>query len=470
VAPSKSKRNGNRNVIKTSKKPPLTSAPVPTPVDELPLFTTRAIWTAVALFGLGLVFFLINIQFPRTHNFDEFHYVPSAKQFLEMKENQNWEHPPLGKLLMAAGIGIWGDIPIGWRFVSTLFGAATLSGMYVWALLLFGSEPIALWVALLTVSNQLLYVQARIGMLDTFMFGFIVWGLAAFTATWLTRFDLKAQRKLLAVMGLCLGLATACKWFAVVPWLACIGIVALIRVLQHWRAKFDDESPDDWYRPNLWGQISLAEWGIWLGVVPLLAYFFTFIPYFVIQKPSVGFWDLFEMQRRMYDGQLRVVTSHPYMSQWQDWPLLRRPIWYAFDKEGPQSEWVRGVLLLGNPVVMWSGLLALLACAWSWLESKTRSSFLILVFYGAFYISWMLIPRKIAFYYYYYPAGMMLSFALAYVFHYGEHGRSFERIKWARWVFLAAAFGMFVYFFPVLAALRIPSESFRKWMWFRSWI
>ena len=44
------------------------------------------------------------------------------------------------------------------------------------------------------------------------------------------------------------------------------------------------------------------------------------------------------------------------------------------------------------------------------------------------------------------------------------------RSGWLRWVFLAACFSMFVYFFPVLAALRIPSEAFRKWMWFRSWI
>jgi dolichyl-phosphate-mannose--protein O-mannosyl transferase len=32
------------------------------------------------------------------------------------------------------------------------------------------------------------------------------------------------------------------------------------------------------------------------------------------------------------------------------------------------------------------------------------------------------------------------------------------------------AAGVFVYFFPILAALRIPGEGFRKWMWFRSWV
>jgi dolichyl-phosphate-mannose--protein O-mannosyl transferase len=434
------------------------------------LFTRKVILTCVALFFLSQLLFLINIQFPRGHNFDEFHYVPSAKQFLEMKENQNWEHPPLGKEIMAVGIALWGDIPIGWRFMSTLFGTATLLGMYVWALVLFGSEELALWAALLTVFNHLLYVQARIGMLDTFMFGFLVWGLALFTATWRIDVSPRSSRRLLAGAGICLGLATACKWFAIVPWITMLGVVAVVRLLQLWRTRFGDEKPDDWYHPELWRGIRVWDWALWLGLVPLLVYFATFIPYFIIQKPPVGFWDLFEMQRKMYEGQLRVVTNHPYMSQWPDWPLLKRPIWYAFDKEGANSEWVRGVLLLGNPIIMWSGVVALLACLWGWIESRGRDAFLILLFYAAFYGSWIVIPRKIAFYYYYYPAGMVLSLALAYVFHHGEQGPVFARFKWARWLFLAACFAMFVYFFPVLAALRIPSESFRKYMWFRSWI
>ena len=141
--------------------------------------------------------------------------------------------------------------------------------------------------------------------------------------------------------------------------------------------------------------------------------------------------------------------------------FIKRPIWYAFDKEGADK--VRGVILIGNPVVMWTGVVALLVCAWAWVTTKSRAAFLILAFYTALFGSWIVIPRKIAFYYYYYPAGMVLSLALAYVFH-------VWRTKWAQWIYLAAAFGMFVYFFPILAALKISADSFSRWMWFRSWI
>ena len=144
-------------------------------------------------------------------------------------------------------------------------------------------------------------------------------------------------------------MGAACKWFAIIPWLTCLGLVGLIRLLQHWKTRFQDEEPErDWYHPGLWASVRVQDWILYLGVIPVVVYFLTFIPYYIIQKPPVGFMDLFLMQKKMYEGQLRVVSSHPYMSYWSDWPLLGRPIWYAFDKEGFGSEWVRGVLLLGN--------------------------------------------------------------------------------------------------------------------------
>jgi dolichyl-phosphate-mannose--protein O-mannosyl transferase len=176
------------------------------------------------------------------------------------------------------------------------------------------------------------------------------------------------------------------------------------------------------------------------------------------------------MQVQMWDGQQRVVSQHPYMSTWPGWPLMLRPIWYAFEKDGEQ--FIRGVLMLGNPLIMWGGLAALGACVWAWFVQRSRDAFLIVFFFAAFYFCWALIPRKIAFFYYYYPAGMTLSMAIAFVFHYWETGKKavWSRYYLLRWTYFAACLGIFIYFFPILAALRIPSESFRQWMWLRSWI
>jgi dolichyl-phosphate-mannose--protein O-mannosyl transferase len=155
------------------------------------------------------------------------------------------------------------------------------------------------------------------------------------------------------------------------------------------------------------------------------------------------------------------------MSQWWDWPLMIRPIWYAFDKEGANQEFVRGVICIGNPAVVYTGLLALVFCLWGWIETRSKDAFIILATYVVFYGSWVLIPRKIAFYYYYYPAAMVLGLALAYFFHYLEKDSKKRIFSWA---FIGVCVWFFVYFFPILAARQIPVDSFSKWMWSRSWI
>ena len=442
--------------------------------------------TCLILFLLSQLLFLINIQFPRTPNFDEFHYIPSAKQFLALTENQNYEHPPLGKELIAISIAIGGDRPIGWRLMSTFFGALTLVGMYLWGLAVFRDRKAALFTAILTLFNQLLYVQARIGMLDTFMFAFMVYALAAFCSVWTLEIDAKTARKRLLFTGAMFGFSMACKWFAVLPLAVAVGMIGLVRVLQSWRTVFlenpklagnrnsTDTVPDffdDWYHPDLLKDLRLRDLALAFIAMPLFCYYLTFIPFFFIHGQNHNLYEiLFTMQYKMWDGQMRVVSPHPYTSTWTEWPLMLRPIWYAFDKEGSFGEWVRGVILLGNPLIMWGGLIALAICVADWIQNKSREAFLIVAIYAGLYLSWAVIPRKISFYYYYYPAGMTLSLAIAYVFSRWAGHVDESRLAWARGLFLAAAISMFIYFFPILAALKIHGDQFRQWMWLTRWI
>lgn len=433
----------------------------------------RNIWkTAIGLYLAAQVLFLIGIQFPSKVDFDEFHYIPAAKEFFRFEKIPNREHPPLGKMIIAAGIATVGDIPAGWRVMSTIFGSLTLVAMYFWGLALFRNQRMALWVALITFANQLLYVQARIAMLDTFMFAFMAWAMAAFTSTWWTDVPQKTVRSRLLASGVLFGLATACKWFGVIALFTCIGMVILVYVFRQWDVIFKAPSVEpslksaDWYSKELWKGITLQDWIMYLGIIPVLVYFATFIPYSFFRE-GVPLWKIPSFQLDMYGDQLRVVGSHPYMSQWKDWPLMNRPIWYAFDAEPSGAH--RCVLLLGNPLIMWGGLLALLFCLYGFVRDRSREGFLILFFYIGLIATWALIPRKVLFYYYYYPAGMILSFAVAYPFFCLEK-RNAEAAKWLKWGFLAATVGLFIYFFPILSGGKVPGDEFRKYMWFSSWI
>jgi len=436
----------------------------------------RVLTIALLLFCLSLILFLINIQFPRSLDFDEFHYIPAAKQLLESNAVQNTEHPPLAKMLMSLGLLVFGDIPFGWRFMSAVFGAFTLVGMYFFGLTLFRDEKPALWAVLLTLVNNLLYVQSRIAMLDTYMFAFLIWAMVAFCTTWEKDLKVRTQRRRLAATGVFLGLAIACKWFGVVPWFSMIFLVAWIKLFQVWKVQFNDHhnkshntrsyKNDEWYLPLLWKDIRFGDWLMSLGVLPLATYSFVFFLYSLLTNQGFSLDWLVQSQINMWNAQQRVVSFHPYMSQWFQWPLLNRPIWYAFDREGLGQAFVRGVLLLGNPLVMWSGVLAILICLRDVILKRDRVAFLIAFFYCSFFLCWPFIPRRVTFYYYYYPSGMLLSLALAYAFFRDKN----ELSNRAKWVFLGVATLLFIYFFPLLAALKIPAESFRRWMWFQSWI
>jgi dolichyl-phosphate-mannose--protein O-mannosyl transferase len=435
----------------------------------------------VCLFLFSQALFLINIQYPKGHNFDESGYVPAAAQLLLMTGNRNWEHPPLAKLLMALGIKLFGDQPLGWRYMSTFFGSLTLVGMYLWALALFRDQRTALFAALITVVNQLLYVQARIGTLDIFLFAFTVLALAAFCAAWSIKADRHKVFLLLLSAGVMFGLAIACKWAAVAPWLSAILMIITVKAMQNWHTVFQGDSPwksrhrefEDWYSPSLFGGIGMKRLVIALVIVPVFVYFLTFLPLLFLHKFDYVLYstlDLFSMQLKMWNQQSNICGSHPYMSTWTSWPLMIRPIWYAFEKEGNDS--YRCVVMLGNPLIMWGGLLALLYCTWAWIARRSREAFLILGFYCVFYLGWAVIPRKITYYYYYYPAGMTLSMAIAFLFHYWGSGKTswLARIQMLRWVFLAACILIFIYFYPVLADLKITLETYHQRMWFRSWI
>lgn len=431
---------------------------------------------AIGLYLFSQTLFLIGIQFPTKVDFDEFHYVPAAKALYQFDKIPNREHPPLAKYLIGIGIETLGDNPPGWRVMSTVFGSITLVGMFFWGLALFRDEKLALWIALLTLVNQLLYVQARIAMLDTFMFAFMVWAFAAFTDTWRDDISEARVRKRLLAAGVLFGLSAACKWYGLMGLLTCVGMIALVYVFRGWGVVFQSKAPapsvplksTDWYSPKLWGGITFQDWLMYLGLIPALVYFATFLPYAFFHE-GVPIWKFISFQADMYGDQLRVVGTHPYMSQWKDWPLMSRPIWYAFDQDGAGIH--RCVLLLGNPLIMWGGLLALVACAYGVVRDRSREGFLVLFFYLGLFASWMIIPRKVSFYYYYYPAGMVLSMSMAYLFFCWDRRKKAAGGKpIARWVVLGLAAALFIYFFPILSGMKVQGDDFRQYMWSNRWI
>jgi dolichyl-phosphate-mannose-protein mannosyltransferase len=130
-------------------------------------------WLLVlVLVTLGMHFAIINN--PQELVFDEQHYVKDARFIIDNHETQRTEHPPLAKLFVVAGIKIFGDNPLGWRFFSVVFGTITIVLFYLLCRRLELSRTAASIATFLLALENMTFVQASVAMLDVYFLTFMV--------------------------------------------------------------------------------------------------------------------------------------------------------------------------------------------------------------------------------------------------------------------------------------------------------
>jgi dolichyl-phosphate-mannose-protein mannosyltransferase len=426
-------------------------SPSPEPVPYHPRDPVG--WTAAITLAF-LALCLTRLTVPSTPYFDEVHYLPAARALLELSHLANPEHPPLGKELIALGIAVFGDGPLGWRIVPVLMGAfALFAGMRaLWFASCSRFATIAFGVLLATAFP--LFVHARIAMLDGIMASFTL------VALWMCAAAVRENetaRWRLAIAGAALGCAMAAKWnavpLAVVPGLAFLIVRARSsgwRFVTMWRG------------PPI-GAMTLAEAAVWLGALPLAVYALCYAPYAFLDQGAVRSRELVELHQRMLALQGQVLQPHTYQSVWYEWVLNWRAIWYLYEPvDGAQ----RGVLLVGNPLTMWLGLPALAWCAWAAVARRRCDALGVAVLYAVSLGLWIVAAKPVQFYYHYLLPSVFLVAALALALD------ALWRRGW-RWLpllVLAGSLGMFAFFWPILTAAPLEGpDAFLRWTWLDSW-
>jgi dolichyl-phosphate-mannose--protein O-mannosyl transferase len=385
--------------------------------------------------------FAWGVATPSTLVFDETHYVPAARTLIALERPVNTEHPLLGKTIIAGGIAMFGDNALGWRAFSTVAGTASVLGVFGILMLVFGSVRAAAVGAVLAALDFSLFVQARIGMLDVFMGAFVVLGIAAML--WAMRSPPERVVRRWVLGSVLLGLATAVKWTAA-PYVAFAGLAFVI-----------------FRRPDRWRGFGAVKALAVLGLASIATYFLTFAPALFYATDPLTLASLLPFQWSMYEAQTQVLSPHPYQSSWWTWPLLIRPIWYLYE---PVDGAVRGILLIGNPAVMWGGPVAVAALGARWLARRQSADLGIVALWGASLGIWAVIPKSLGFFYYYHLSGIFIAMALAAAFH-----RFDPRGRWTAG-FVGLAGLVFVDFYPIISASALPDgQAFNRWMWFESW-
>jgi dolichyl-phosphate-mannose--protein O-mannosyl transferase len=336
-----------------------------------------------------------------------------------------------------------------------LFGALAVVAIYLCALALFASPSAAIAAALIAFFNQMLFVMARTAMLDIFALTFTLFGIAAF----LFGFRSARPQLLFALSGLAFGFSAACKWSGLFPLATSIVIIAAVRLMQGWRTQFSDAKQSDWYRPDRWPDFKAYQFAICFVLLPALGYLSSFVALYGFSPAG-----LIEAQRRIFaDNTTSAIAGHTYMSSWPSWPFLVRPVWFLFDKLDNGS--IAAVVLLGNPVVLWSALLALVVALRDFIAARRWDAFLVLAFYLGPYLAWALLPRSLAFIYYYLPSATTASLLLVYAL------RRDGTPRWLLWAFVALAAAGFAVMLPISAAfIGTTMQTFNRLMVFQSWI
>ena len=392
-------------------------------------------WPVALILGLvaGLLFGW-RLGDPAQLMFDEVYYVPAGRDTFGLVGPSNEEHPLLAKWLIGLSIALFGDTPAGWRALAVLAGSGTVLALFAIVYRLLRDTRAAATAALLATLNQMLFVQARIAMLEVFA-GFFLFASMALLLWGQGR----PGRRWLVAAGASFGLAVGAKW-SVLPLLPLPGLIALLG----WRARW-------------------LEAGLSFGSAAALAYLATFLPALLYTTDALKLDTVLGWQAHMFELQTRPLARHTYQSTPWQWPLMTRPIWYLYE---PVRGVQRGVFLVGNPAVMWGGLVAVLACLWSGLRERKPVLVGVAAAWAYAFGIWLVIPKKIGFFYYYYIPGLILPLALAVAFHHGYRSKD----RWLPAAFLGLSFALFAWFYPILSALPLPNDrAFERWMWLSTW-
>ena len=417
------------------------------------------------LFAAALALYAHHLAIPERYIYDEVYHAYTAGEYVRANPDAYlwnttaprqgvaymWNHPPLGVLLIAGGIAIWGDHSFGWRFAPAIFGAAGIVLAYFLALRLTRRSGVALLTAIFLVLNGLYFVQSRTGMLDIFGTFFMMAALLFFHR-YLT--NPRTDARELAFTGVFLGLAIATKWSAAYP-AACVGIVTLTRELRRgW-------SPRGAGSGRLAGAAErLVFVALSLIAIPAVVYLASYIQFFALGHDLSQFVEL-QRQTLWYHSHLK--ETHAYSSAWWTWPLALRSVWYYV---AYLENWISNIYANSNPFLSVLFVPAAVTMTTMWWRQRNPAWLVLLIGFFGQWLPWGLVPR-IAFAYHFLPATPFGSIAIAAILGMLWDQGTLGRSACVAYVLVVAA--SFAFFYPIYAAVPLTKEAFELRMWIPSW-
>lgn len=418
--------------------------------------------------------------------FDEIYHPRTAYEHLHNIKPYENTHPPLGKLIIAIGIKLFGMNPFGWRIMGTLFGIAMVPIMYVFGKRLFKRTEYAFMVSLLFTFDFMHFAQTRIATIDTYGVFFIIlmyYYMYRYISLSFYREPLRKTLWPLFLSGLFFGIGAASKWIVIYggAGLAILFFASLFRryreyeaagaALREGEAGLSGEELYGLQRIRKLFVPSMLKTVLWcipfFVVIPGLIYSASFIPYMTVPGEGFSLQHLLQYQKDMWNYHSKLVAEHGFASPWWEWPFMIKPIWF-YSGQGllPEGK-VSSIVSMGNPAVWWLGALAIIAVIVITWKRRDKGMLVVLTAFFSQYVPWMLVTR-LTFIYHYFAMVPFLVLCLVYVFKLMNEELSVG--KWVNWLYMGLVVALFIMFYPVLSGLVVDKWYFRDVLrWFGTW-
>lgn len=418
------------------------------------------------------------VQFPSDYMqntyFDEIYFVRTAEQYLHSQLPYEWTHPPLGKLIQASALLIFGFDPFGWRIMGVIFATLMIPLIY-----LLGKKMLGTWIggfsaAFLLTFDFMHFTMARMGTADTYVVFFSLASQLFFFIYVKNVLDKGWKTNILplfiAIFFFALGFSS--KWLVLYGFVGELALLVVLRLIEVKKLKSSLLAKFYAFLDRPYSQI-VAFLLFAVGI-----YFLTYIPDMLAGR---SFLDVIKLQGQMYIYHSTLTATHPFSSPWYSWPLIidplnfgvHVPVWLetASLANGLRST----IVVMGNPAVWWIGFAAVVALTVHYvpkifgkkfsLKQNWPAIFLIIVFFFQ-WIPYVLISR-VVFIYHFYSNVPFLCLGSAFVI---SKYWSNKWVKVAAIAYFALTIALFILFYPVISGVPTSNTNIDSLKWFGSWL
>jgi dolichyl-phosphate-mannose--protein O-mannosyl transferase len=414
------------------------------------------------------------VELPKTYMtetmFDEVYFTRTAQQYLNQQWPYEWTHPPLGKLIIATGIAVFGLNPFGWRIMGVIFGALMIPLIYLLGKKMFGSYIGGFSAAFLLTFDFMHFSEARLGITDTYV---VFFSLASqlFFFIYLSGVINKGWKNtsviplFLSFLFFALGFST--KWLVLFGFLGELVILVIIRLAEVIRNdhKLSTKVYDffDHPYPYIVAFIIMA-----IGI-----YFLAYIPDMIAGRSFLNVVSLQDSMLSYHSGPIGL--DHPYSSPGWSWPIIGKPLWLYIST---WSDMRSTISLFGNPAVWWVGFAAIigittLTVGKAVVELKKRklpkielpAAFLVVLFFAQ-WLPYAFVSRGLFIYHYYVNVPIICLASAYFISKYWKY----KWMKIAAVAYFAAVVTLFVLFYPVISGTPVATSTAESLRWFSQWV